>query len=137
MKNWLRRWVLAAEAGVELVLMKTLVVLMSPARYSSLLGGQETWPRERLPVVALNELVWAIEAVGRRAPRSINCLPRALALQRMLLRRGTRATVRFGARRVGQEFRAHAWLTLDGHVVLGNLPDLNEYAVFSRWPGGR
>ncbi|HXS15590.1 MAG TPA: lasso peptide biosynthesis B2 protein, partial [Polyangiaceae bacterium] len=82
----------------------------------------------------LSELIWAVEAAGRRVPRDIKCLPRALALQRMLRRRGAAAEVRFGARRVDGEFRAHAWLEYGGTVILGNLPDLQEYSVFSEWP---
>jgi len=135
MARKVRRWTWVLEAALELISMKALVAWTSPASYAFLLGGKECWPKERLSVPRLKELIYSLEAAGRYAPKAINCLPRALALQRMLLRRGARASVRFGARRVGEDFRAHAWLTLEGKVILGNLPDLNEYAVFSRWPG--
>jgi hypothetical protein len=114
--------------------MKALVKLFPPADYASLLGAQDHWPRESVPTDAIRSLVWAIESVGRHAPTAINCLPRALALQRMLRKRGASGTVRFGVKRQGNEIRAHAWLELEGKVLVGNLPDLDEYERFSEWP---
>jgi hypothetical protein len=129
-----RRWFLALEAGTELALMKALVLSLSPSRYAHLVGGEEAWPMDTLPKSQIKELIWAIEAIGKYAPASINCLPRALALQRMLVRRGGRGTVRFGVRKEGAKFKAHAWLMLQDKILVGNLSDLDEYAPFPNWP---
>lgn len=62
---------------------------------------------------------WA-RAISRAASYGIfrpRCLVRALALQRLLTRRGIRgAQLRLGVRVSGNEFAAHAW------VVLGDEP---------------
>ena len=130
------KWCLALEAGLELALMKGLVSSVPPKRYASLLGGHEQWPRARLPWDRVKDLIWAIESVGQYAPEPINCLPRALALQRMLVRRGGRGTVRFGVKKEDGIVHAHAWLVLSDRVLIGNLPDLSRFSPLSAWPQG-
>lgn len=128
------RWPLAFEAATELVMMKVMVKCVAPARYASLLGGGECWPKERISNQVIKDSIWAIESVGRYAPPFINCLPRALALQRMLKRRGVRGTIRFGVKRENDKVKAHAWLVLDEIVLVGRIPDLDSYAPFPGWP---
>lgn len=129
------RWILAGEAAYELIAMKALVTFFPPARYASLLGAHESWPKDRVPTAVVRDLIWAIESVGRSAPNAISCLPRALALQRMLKRRGVSGMIRFGAKRQDGTVRMHAWLELEEKVLVGGLPDLADYERFSGWPG--
>ena len=65
-------------------------------------------------------------AVARGAAhhvRPMTCLPRALALQRMLAHRGISSVLRIGVRKegaVGKEaatLAAHAWIEVDGRAV--------------------
>lgn len=141
MAPWLARWLrrarelpLTLEAAAELVLMKTLVVSVAPARYAHLVDPGEQWSEEEVPPEALRRLVSAIERAGRFAPAVINCLPRALALQRMLWRRGVRGTVQFGIKKANGQVEAHAWLVLRGQVLMGHLPDLDRFVRFPTWP---
>lgn len=72
----------------------------------------------------------------QRASRVIlasRCLPQALATYSMLARRGIRADVRFGVAKDGHRgFEAHAWVELDGAVVIGQLHDLHRYEPLPR-----
>ena len=129
-----RKWTLAAEAGLELLLMKAWVLMVPPAKYAHLIDGDERWPRARVSRERITELVWAVEAVGQYAPPAINCLPRALALQRMLRRRGVSGSIVFGVRREPSGIAAHAWLVLDGTVLIGRVADLSSYVPFPQWP---
>lgn len=117
-------------------MMKMWVTLRPFRAYAHLTQGEECWPHG-VSTERVKDLMWAIESTGRYAPKGINCLPRALALQRMLIRRGGRATIHFGVRRGAEGVEAHAWVTLRDKVLLGGLPNLNEYAVLSSWPSER
>ena len=52
------------------------------------------------------------------------CLPQALAGQIIFAEYGYRTDFHIGVRKESDKLEAHAWLTLDGDVVLGDLPDL-------------
>ena len=63
-----------------------------------------------------------VRRVARRLPFEAACLPRAMAAQWMLLRRGVPSRLVFGARRPaapggGNDY--HAWLKVDGERVVG------------------
>jgi hypothetical protein len=77
---------------------------------------------------------WAVRAVSRRMPRS-TCLVEALAVQLLLAHHGHRSDLRVGvARGVDRRFMAHAWVEVDGGIVVGAgtgmsytpLPDLRQ-----------
>lgn len=61
-----------------------------------------------------------VRALGRAAAHHLwpmTCLPRALALRRMLARRGIAATLRIGVRRAGASLAAHAWIEVSGNAI--------------------
>jgi hypothetical protein len=77
-------------------------------------------------------VTWVEIAIGHY-PRSLGCLPRALALRAMLSRRGLSARLRIGATRDAQTIVAHAWVEHDGHV-LDDAQDVGErYVPLERW----
>ena len=57
------------------------------------------------------------QRVARNTPLAHTCMHRALALQRVLARRGISATLRIGLGRRPQLFPGHAWLEVDGTIV--------------------
>ena len=60
----------------------------------------------------------------------MTCLVRALALRRLLARRGIPSRLRIGAGRSGGGFHAHAWAEVQGRAV-GEPADLSDrFAVF-------
>lgn len=67
-------------------------------------------------------------AVSRAAAHhlwAMTCLPRALALQRMLARRGIAAALRIGVRKEAGTLAAHAWVEVGG-LALGEPEEIAE-----------
>lgn len=67
------------------------------------------------------ELARLVTAVDRASSYGLfrpTCLTRAVALERMVVRAGVGpAVVRVGVQRQADQFRAHAWIELDGRIV--------------------
>lgn len=79
-----------------------------------------------MPVIA------AIETAARHVPWRSDCLVQALAASAWLRRLGLQPCLRLGAARseIG-DLSAHAWLELDGKVVLGGVDDAeHRFAPF-------
>jgi hypothetical protein len=75
--------------------------------------------RRRGTVMSDSTLVWAVETASRFVPRA-TCLTQALAAQIVLQRHGYSATFCLGVPAIPvRPFRAHAWLELDGRIILG------------------
>jgi hypothetical protein len=64
-----------------------------------------------------------------KAFSTFTCLPKALVGYKLLCRQGFPVHFHIGVKKgKGQELEAHAWLSLDGEVIIGNLPDLSEFS---------
>jgi hypothetical protein len=69
----------------------------------------------------LDEMVWAVDAVGNRLFPRNPCLVQALVVQRLFVRAGQPAELRIGVRRDGaSKLAAHAWVESDGVMVIGS-----------------
>jgi hypothetical protein len=66
-----------------------------------------------------DRLASAVGTVGGAIGAS--CLPRALALGRMLASRGVAHVIHLGARRTGRGVAAHAWVSQAGRVLIGGM----------------
>ena len=77
-------------------------------------------------------IVQTIERIARfLSPLQINCLPQALARHMLLHRRGFDVQLKIGVQKSPDDrLVAHAWLEYRGWVVLGDLCDLRQFAVF-------
>jgi len=125
---------LLASAGVVVVLVRVSLWLV-PSRFllrrvSRMVAGA---PLPAEPTPAVRQIGWAVRAVSRRVPRA-SCLTQALATQILLARRGYSSHLRIGvARDADTGFAAHAWVEIDGDVLVGGagssryhvLPDLS------------
>jgi hypothetical protein len=47
------------------------------------------------------------------------CLPRALALQKLLALHGHESELKIGVAKSGELLEAHAWLIWDGQIIIG------------------
>ena len=73
-----------------------------------------------IPEPRRRQMIWAVEAVGRRVLGDSPCLPQALALRWMLRRHGEDTTLHIGVRKAqAGDLLAHAWLEQDGVVLIG------------------
>jgi len=66
----------------------------------------------------VQRMSWAVRVAARAVPGAA-CLAQAVAMQRMLARRGHASTVEFGVAKHHAGLEAHAWLVCDGQIVIG------------------
>lgn len=79
------------------------------------------------PLIPAETLIGLLAAACRVVPFS-TCLSRSMAGQRLLMQYGYFPRLHIGvARENSRKLEAHAWLSLNGKVVLGNVPDLERY----------
>lgn len=79
------------------------------------------------------EIAWAVEASARRVPRA-TCLTQAVAGQYLLRRHGHASELRVGVARGESGFRAHAWIEIDGRILIGGSGSaaFTPFAAFTR-----
>lgn len=65
-----------------------------------------------------DRIAWAVRAASRRLPGT-TCLGSALALQRLLSAAGHPSELHIGVARRAETFSAHAWLTSNGRILVG------------------
>lgn len=86
--------------------------------------SQSPHTRKSLPLHQASKL---IEAAASLVPFS-TCLSNALAGQVLFTTHQHATRLHIGVRNTPSNgFEAHAWLTLDGTILLGHLPDLKTY----------
>ncbi len=93
----------------------------SSAGSSKLLTGDK---REKVRLVAA-----VINGLADRTPWASTCLVKALAAAYMLNKREIPQKLHIGvARTPSKDFKAHAWLSVDGKIIVGggNLEDFHE-----------
>ena len=121
------------EATLALALARFAVRFL-PAAW--ILAWARRLPR-RINRFAVTEAVtwvpWAIATVGPKPWMQAACLPRALAAQAMLRRRGVASRLCLGVAREGQELSAHAWLALGQDLIIvgeAQAPRFTRLVVF-------
>jgi len=135
------RKVLALEAAWELLRARILTLRPATA-YSPALGTLVETEPPAGPVAGradAEEIGHVVEVVGRCLPFRALCLQQAIAVRRMLNRRGIPAVVYLGIARdrvdraradLGQA--AHAWVVVGSRVVSGD-GVLDKYAIVARF----
>ena len=72
-----------------------------------------------------------LDAASRRGVVRGNCLSRSIALCWLLRRRGIPAHLRIGARKIGNQLEAHAWVEVAGHAINDSDNVQTRYAPFA------
>lgn len=136
---------LALEAAGELARARLMTLL--PARVYTSEFGVIAQPGAAPPCgdpapgepECATEIGRMVEKVARAMPFRALCLQQAIAVRRMLRRRGVRAMVMLGVSRNAADraeprkgAAAHAWVTVGGRVVNGDA-DLERYTVVARF----
>lgn len=68
-------------------------------------------------------IVWAINVCAPLVPNA-TCLTRSLSLRYLLEQAGRSAQIQIGVKNdEAGEFKAHAWVTLDGDILTGDTPE--------------
>jgi hypothetical protein len=118
MKIKTMRRVYLREAAVMLVLARLAVRFIPPAR----LFAWANRPPRHIRRFASDEadwISWAVEHLGAQPWMNAPCLPRALAAQAMLRRRGIAGRLCLGIARKAGEFEAHAWVEVGERTIGG------------------
>jgi hypothetical protein len=108
-----------------------------PARMwcRALRAATQAAPARRRSSASTRELLRAVDRASGFVPGGRNCLVRALTARLLMTINGRRADVVLGVRKTGAGgLCAHAWLRLDGELVVGGaalepfapLPDLGR-----------
>lgn len=74
------------------------------------------------------EIVRGVRFASRYVPYA-SCLTQALAAKRLLGGYGQSAELKIGVAKSNGDFEAHAWLEIDGRIVLGKRRMHSRYAV--------
>jgi len=101
---------LPIEVGLRCLSLNVLVSLVARTRHDN---GER--PRE----LDIERAAHLVEATAAFYPLNPTCLKKSLILLRILGRRGIRAELRLGVRKIHEQFSAHAWVVCDGSIVLG------------------
>jgi Transglutaminase-like superfamily len=76
----------------------------------------------------VDRIVWAAGAAGRLLLGARPCLPLAMATQWLLRRRGIATELRIGVMRdESNHLEAHAWVELDGRILIGQTSSLGSF----------
>lgn len=85
-------------------------------------GGQTDWD-------TVERVVRSVKACSRYVPYA-SCLTQALATRRLLEIRGQHPELKIGVKKDEDEkFAAHAWIEIDGRIIIGKHPFHNQYLV--------
>ncbi len=87
--------------------------------------------------ITLDQIVWAVEVASYYMPGQVKCLARALTTQVLMNWYGYTSELRIGvAKGEAGQFEAHAWVEVQGRVVIGHLRDLPRYTPMPSFEGG-
>jgi hypothetical protein len=112
------RRVYLREAAVMLLFAQLALRLVPAARLFAWASRQ---PRriKRFAGDEVDWVSWSVETMGAKPWMKALCLPRALAAQIMLRRRGIASRLCLGVARDGDALTAHAWIEIGQQMIVG------------------
>ncbi|HMA95673.1 MAG TPA: lasso peptide biosynthesis B2 protein [Polyangiaceae bacterium] len=121
---------LLAEAAVTLAAVKAMLLVVPFERWRHLLRNPPDRVAPQAGATASKAIAVAVAQLSRHSVVALTCLPQALAVRSMMHRRGLRGELRVGVARARDGgIRAHAWVVYEGEVIIGGLPDLDQFTV--------
>jgi hypothetical protein len=112
---------LALPAGDRLLLLEafaTLVAVRVGLRLFSI-DRLRAWARRSKPgSKSIDRIAWSVRVASREISGT-TCLASAFALQRLLSAQGHSSELHIGVAREAEGFAAHAWLSCEGRVLVG------------------
>lgn len=128
---WREKW-LYINAALWLLALKVGLYLLPFNRLRTWVARSGRPDGEPGDIKDMHTIISAIERISQfLAPLRINCLPQALVGHRLLQQQGFDVQLRIGVlKNHGDQLTAHAWLEVQGRVVLGDLRGLEQFAAF-------
>ncbi|MFC2086796.1 lasso peptide biosynthesis B2 protein [Bacteroidota bacterium] len=97
-----------------------LIQCFSFKRYCHILGNENTSKiNNQYDQVFAEQVVKYILLTSKYMPIQIKCFAQALVAKKILKRKKIHSTLFLGIQKNGDILEAHAWLEINGHVVLG------------------
>ena len=123
--------ILLVKATIIVVLVRLGLKLL---RYQTLTTILDKTSKAKTPTqqddAFIDRVVWAVSAASKFVPVDASCLTQALAAKAILDRRGIRGALRFGVVKDPEgELLGHAWLEIDGRVVIGDTGDGQSFTT--------
>lgn len=104
------------------ILQKWLVNFHHPPAY------YQTPTLRKISRRTVGKVVWAVNTSSRFMPGHVKCLARALVTQVLICRRGYEPELKIGvAKAEDHSLEAHAWVELQGQVIMGFVKDLSRF----------
>jgi Transglutaminase-like superfamily len=118
LKGKIRRRKYLREAASCLLIARLAIRLLPP---HLVLKWADRSPRRicRFSGYEIGWVSWAVEAAGANKWIGAVCLPRALAAQTMLRRRGIASQLCLGVARVDGTLHTHAWVEIGTSIIVG------------------
>lgn len=77
----------------------------------------------------VNQITRAVRVMSKYVPQA-SCLTQALAAQTLLANEGQRSQLRVGVTQNDGKLEAHAWVQIDGRVVIGGRESVVRFSAF-------
>jgi hypothetical protein len=105
--------------AVTVLIMARLAVRFVPSRLLLVWTARPPRRIRRFSGHEADWVSWAVETAGAKPWVKAVCLPRALAAQTMLRRRGIESQLCLGVARKGETLITHAWIEIGQNVIVG------------------
>jgi hypothetical protein len=85
-------------------------------------------PAKRQQYFTVHGVTWAVNWAARLTPGGAKCLAKAWTTQILMHQQGYPVDLKIGvAKADAGRLKAHAWIEIEGQVIMGWLPDLERY----------
>jgi hypothetical protein len=121
---------LIPEVTVQLFIARLKVSFLSSEKYLKIEHLTNFSRQDTDNIVKAKMIAGIVEGLSQRTPWKSTCLVKALAVRQMLQKRGISQVLHIGvAKMPGETLQTHAWLSVNGEVILGgiNLDNFSEF----------
>lgn len=81
--------------------------------------------------IVINNIVRSVKVCSRYVPKA-TCLTQAVATNTLLRRQGQCSQFKIGvAKNQEEKFEAHAWIEVNGKIIIGKMPRHQRFAVMN------
>lgn len=132
--RYLAKFASLSPAERALILKAAAVLFASKVRlmYHDVPKLQAWATRPGRGAIDTRRLVVAVELASKAIP-GMTCLMRALALQHLLSENQKPSELKIGVGLRNGKFAAHAWLSHDGHILIGAGDEAKGYRIIAGW----
>ena len=122
-----RQKILFMETLLLLTMLRILLQFLPYKQVSDLINKLNFKSNNEIPLAVVRQ---AILSVSKHVSFARNCFIKAIAGNILLKKYGHSTTMHIGAFKEEDKLKAHAWLEINGKVILGRTEDLNSYVPF-------